>query len=1033
MTTSNSARSYSMLRTPVAGDTGTGLDQLIDVINTDNGLAGANVAEDILAGAAAANAMNKIIVEAINATGAGADKVFTAEEVVAINAYIRANHLATWTALHGDDENGAETGFHLVQNDGANGNYRGNNAIDTVADGIYHLGFEIQNGRFLNEDGDANASVSQVAQWLTALYTDHSTSGTGLDRVTDLIMADGGLSRSISESDIEAGADAADALIELILEGLAATGGGVDGRVTADDLVAVNAWIRADSARLAYFTELHGDDEGGEETGFHLVQNDGANTKMFGENFVNTIADGMFHVGFEIEDGRFYNEDGDANATVQDVADWLTYFLSDRSNTGTGLDRITDTIMTDRGLAAGTEADDILGGADAANTINHMLLDSIEATNANDDGWITLEDLYSMNAWVRSDMSRLAAFIEAHGDDENGESTGFHLVQNNGGTTEYFGRNLINTVADGLYHFGFEINQGRFYNEDGDANATLEDVSAWLNYFINNTTLVYGTRGSETLTGTDKSEQFIGDDGNDIINAGGGNDLIYGGQGSDTINGGAGNDIIYGQGGNDTIDGGEGSDTIRVSGVKEDGWYGFGDIDTYRDTGTTGTDTIEAWGTGNVDIALTQFGATSGIEVIDGTHAGGTVTLMGGWIDNVFDFSRVTFVGTNFVIDGKSGNDRITGSAQNDIIIGGLGRDTMNGGGGSDTYLITGNHAGGYASFNEYDTYSDTGTSGTDTIKAIGDGDVDIGVLRFGATSGIEVIDGTGAAGTVRVLGDWNDNVLDFRTVTFVGDNIVLDGEFGNDTITGNAQNNTIVGGAGNDRLDGGNGSDTYIVTGNYAMGRPYFADFDTYTDRGTSGTDTIKAIGDGDVDVGFTRFGATSGIEVIDGTGAAGTVRLFGDWAANVLDFRTTTFIGDNIVIDGNGGNDTIYGNAGNNVIIGGDGNDTIYGGAGSDSFVFNAMPTSYGNIDSIRDFNVADDTIVLDQAIFDTLNLGMLTAGEFVTGTRALDADDHLIYNARTGGLFYDADGAGGLAAVQIARLSANLAMTHEDFQII
>jgi hypothetical protein len=45
-----------------------------------------------------------------------------------------------------------------------------------------------------------------------------------------------------------------------------------------------------------------------------------------------------------IENGTLRNEDGDANATVADVAAWATYFYADQSNTGTGLDQIVDII-----------------------------------------------------------------------------------------------------------------------------------------------------------------------------------------------------------------------------------------------------------------------------------------------------------------------------------------------------------------------------------------------------------------------------------------------------------------------------------------------------------------------------------------------------------------------------------------------------------------------------------------------------------------------------------------------------------------
>ena len=679
---SNRAGRYSINSTPQPGSTGTGLDQLVDAVFLDTGLAGANTATDLQGGAVAANAMNQIILMATAATGAASDGVFTAAEVVAMNTWIRANRLAEWTSLHGDDENGEETGFHLVQNDGGNLKYRGQALIDTVADGIDHLGFEIRDNRFLNEDGDANATVDQVAAWLTQFYTDHSHTASGLDRITNAIMADAGLPKSTPEVDIAAGADSANSLNQLILDGLAATDGLSDGRVSAADVIAVNAWIRGDAARLARFIELHGDDSRIAETGYHKVQNDGATTAFFGKNLVNTVADGIYHIGFEIVDSRFRNEDGNANATVNDVASWLNYFLADASGTGTGLDRIVDTIKVDTGLSRNTPASDIDGGANAANALNTLILEGIAATGSMADGWITASDLEAINAWLRSDPARLARFIELHGDDEDGAETGYHLVQNDGANTNYFGQNLVNTVADGIYHFGFEIRDGRFLNEDGDANACLSDVAAWLNYFIKGSTLVIGADAASLLSGTDGADQIVGQWNDDTVLAGAGDDLVNAGYGDDSVLGGDGNDLILGEGGDDTMDGGNGADTYLVSGNQAGGWSSFAGFDTYADTGAAGTDRIVAQGS-DVDIGLRSFSAASGIEVIDASAATGTTRLVGDWSADTIDLRGITVLG-NVVVDGASGDDRLIGGASNDVLGGGSGNDLLVGGAGVD-------------------------------------------------------------------------------------------------------------------------------------------------------------------------------------------------------------------------------------------------------------------------------------------------------------------------------------------------------------
>ena len=836
--TSSQVKTYSLTE-PVPGTTGTGLDQFVNFIFADNGLAGATDGRDIAKGAAAANSLNQLIMEAANATGAAADGKFSVAEVVAMNQYIRANHLAEWTTLHGDDEGGEETGFHYVQNDGSTTQYRGQNLVNTVADGVYHLGFEIQGNNFLNEDGDANATLQQMSEWLTQFYTDHSNTGTGLDRMPDLIMADKGLDCRISDADIAAGADAANGINHLIVDAIAATGAAADNEISAADLTAMNAYIRGDAARLAQFVELHGDDEGGAETGFHLVQNDGANTQYFGKNLVNTVADGMYHFGFEIENGRFVNEDGDANATLDDVADWMNYFFVDHSTTGTGLDRIVDVVKTDTGLARSTNAGDINDGAKAADGMNHIIVDQIQSTNANGDGWITAEDLRSMNANIRGDADLLAKWTALHGDDENGEETGFHLVQNDGASTNYFGKNLVNTVADGIYHMGFEIKGDRFLNEDGDANATLSDVASWLNVFYNRSVLVNGDGNANAITGSDDKEQINAGGGNDTVNAGGGNDLVYGSWGNDTIDGGAGNDLIYGGSGNDVLAGGAGDDAFRVLGSKAAGFEGY---DTFNGGG--GNDTIAAVGTGAVDIGMTAFSAASGVETIDATGATGPVRIVGDWNANTLDFSGTTLAG-NIAINGGGGNDTITGSAGNDTIQGGgwgnqtidggagddviyadKGNDILSGGDGNDTFRVSGNQC---SNFEGWDKFS--GGAGNDSIVAFGS-KVDIGLTAFNAGNSVETIDLSGLTGQGRLLGDWAANTLDFSATTLLG-HVVIDGGGGNDIITGSAgaevirggDGNDAVGGkGGNDLLYGGNGRDTF--TFDQGWGRDTVADY---------------------------------------------------------------------------------------------------------------------------------------------------------------------------------------------------------------
>jgi hypothetical protein len=147
-----SSKAYSQAGIPFTGTTGAGLDQLVKMIGGDPGLAGNNIGQSLRSGALASDGLNQIIVDAITATSVGVNGIFTTQDVLAINTWIRQNRLAQFTQLYGTDNGTLETGFRLVQNDGAITNYRGLNLVDTVVDGLYHIGFQIQNGVFLNDD-----------------------------------------------------------------------------------------------------------------------------------------------------------------------------------------------------------------------------------------------------------------------------------------------------------------------------------------------------------------------------------------------------------------------------------------------------------------------------------------------------------------------------------------------------------------------------------------------------------------------------------------------------------------------------------------------------------------------------------------------------------------------------------------------------------------------------------------------------------------------------------------------------------------
>lgn len=92
--------------------------------------------------------------------------------------------------------------------------------------------------------------------------------------------------------------------------------------------------------------------------------------------------------------------------------------------------------------------------------------------------------------------------------------------------------------------------------------------------------------------------------------------------------------------------------------------------------------------------------------------------------------------------------------------------------------------------------------------------------------------------------------------------------------------------------------------------------------------------------------------------------------------------------------------------------------GGAGNDVFLSRSSLIA-SNRDRITDFNVVNDTVCIDNAVFTKLtgvNVS-LSSAQFFKGSAAHDTRDRIIYNSTNGALLYDADGntAGGVAAVQ------------------
>ncbi|NGN44929.1 calcium-binding protein [Mesorhizobium sp. CGMCC 1.15528] len=333
------------------------------------------------------------------------------------------------------------------------------------------------------------------------------------------------------------------------------------------------------------------------------------------------------------------------------------------------------------------------------------------------------------------------------------------------------------------------------------------------------------------------------------------------------------------------------------------------------------------------------------------------------------------FFGTVFNdnIDGRDGADRLYGEAGADRLTGGLGNDYLNGGSGSDI-LKGGSGDDVYVVDTAGDQVIETAGAGTDTVRSF---------IHWTLGANIERLE---LQGTANLVGTGNSL-----------HNIII-GNVGDNTLRGGAGNDFLDGAAGNDTTLGGTGNDIFVLS----------STGDRTIELAGEGTDTVKSY--------------------IDWTLGANIERLEFLGSANLIGNGNTL----NNTLIGNSGNNILRGGAGNDLLLGGAGKDTLLGGAGNDTFLFNA-PLGSTNIDKVNDYNVAQDTVQLENGVFTGLAAGWLSAGAFHTGAGAHDASDRIIYNATTGDLLFDKDGLGGAAAIKFATLSPGLAMTASDFFIV
>ena len=603
-----------------------------------------------------------------------------------------------------------------------------------------------------------------------------------------------------------------------------------------------------------------------------------------------------------------------------------------------------------------------------------------------------------------------------------------------------------------------------------------------------------GSAASQTLAGGDLADQLDGAGGDDRLYGNGGADVLIGGLGDDWLNGGWGDDDASGGLGNDVYivdsasdlvheSAGHGIDQVRASvtitlglnlenlvltgtsslvgtgnglnnlivgNAAANNLTGLGGNDTLD--GGTGADTLNG-GDGNdtyvVDNVLDKIveSSTGGLDAI---KASVTYSLGALHVESLTLTGLASINGT-----GNALANKLAGNGAANVLNGGAGADTMYGGNGDDTYIVDNaadaaievNSAGGIDTVQSSVSMglranvenlvlggsALTGTGNALANKMIGnaannvlDGGAGADILYGGLGDDTyvvgspkdQVIEGTGAGGVDVVQSTVSFALgVNLENLTLAGAAAVnAAGNALANKLIGNAAANVLNGNGGADLMYGGLGNDIYIV--------------DSAGDRviegaAAGGSDEVRSSVSFTLESGFENLVLT-GLEPIKGIGNALANRITGNAGANAL----SGMEGDDTLVAG-GGRDMMNGGAGTDRLYGGAGADTLAGGTGADGFFFDAPLNGGTDVDLIKDFAVADDTIFLDRAVFGGIQMsGELAAHAFHAGTAATQDSQRILYDQISGKIFYDADGSGTVAAILVAQVSAGTMLTSADF---
>ncbi len=296
------------------------------------------------------------------------------------------------------------------------------------------------------------------------------------------------------------------------------------------------------------------------------------------------------------------------------------------------------------------------------------------------------------------------------------------------------------------------------------------------------------------------------------------------------------------------------------------------------------------------------------------------------------------------VLDGSGGNDTLRGGEGSDVLIGGSGADILDGGEGLNT-----------ASFRTAPVAMLIDLR-TNTFTGDGVGDTLISIERYEGTNFADTINGDDGDNSLLSGLDGDDTIQGFAG------NDVLDGGAGDDLLLGGDGNDFLTGGPGADTLDGGAGIDIAAYLGSKTpvavslrtgLGTAGDAQGDVLQNievlygsplpfgelpKDVNGNPIVSGTGDTlEGSDGNDTIAGIGGADLI--TGDAGDDVLYGD-APDATGGPQSAPGYDNDTIFGGLGNDTLLGQEDNDYLDGGLGNDSLDGGAGNDYLVTLDVP---------------------------------------------------------------------------------------------